>query len=68
MVPPVRIGDKVTAIAFTDCFGNYHEERPGLVVASVRLVECKSMAPYWRIMAEGPGLSSFEGAARFFGL
>lgn len=65
---PVKIGDKVTRIAFTNCFGKHLPAVPGLTVESVRLVECKSIPSYWRIKAVTDRGGYFEGAARFFGL
>lgn len=42
----IKVGDIVTAVSFTDCFGKHHEERNGLVVRSISYVD-----GYYRIKA-----------------
>ena len=71
MTPKFQIGDRVKAIAFTDCFNKTIPEKSGLIVKSVRLVEPTvpgdTMKPYYRIEAhEAHGLGYVEGAERFF--
>ena len=60
-----RVGDRVKAISFTDCFGKIQPEVRGLTVYSVEAVvnDCS----HWRLVAIGPdGLNYHEGAHRFF--
>jgi hypothetical protein len=73
-VPLFSVGQVVTAVAFTDCFNEYHESTPGLVVESLRLIlpsdpiGSAQLQPYWRVKAvnpENPNLYH-EGAERFF--
>jgi len=65
---PYQIGDKVKAVAFTDCFGEYHPEQRGLVVEIIRLEVCNFIPSYWRIKAvraDNPSLY-VEGAAHHY--
>jgi hypothetical protein len=65
--PKFSIGQPVIAVSFTDCFGKLIPERTGLIVESIRLIECVSIRPYFRIKAVTPdGLGMVEGAERFF--
>lgn len=75
-----RIGDKVMASAYTDCFGKFHAEIRGLVVIAVKHVaETHGVAAYDRLDCElenlGEALANrrvlpevirVEAAARFF--
>lgn len=74
------IGDRVKAIAYTDCFGKAHDEVRGLIVQSVKHVpEAHGIAAYDRLDCElanlGEALANrhtlpetirVEAAARFF--
>jgi hypothetical protein len=72
--PRFQIGDRVKAVAFTDCLGKPVPEYHGLTVTSVRLIETpvnphdtNPLKPYYRIVAEGPVSPVYvEGAERFF--
>ena len=60
------IGDKVNAVAFTDCFGKDVVAVLGLTVETVTEITSVYGAPtYYRIKAvDGPRM--VEGATRFF--
>lgn len=77
----LKVGDKVTAIAYTDCFGKDHPEVTGLVVDSVQHVpEAHGVAAYDRLNCYRDDLGEalarrnstpeqvvqVEAAARFF--
>jgi hypothetical protein len=66
----MNIGDKVTAIAFTDCFKKFSPAVPNLTITSIRhMPAAHGVAAYDRITAEGRGeVSLVEGAERFFEL
>ena len=68
--PKFKLGDNVKAVAFVNCFKQQVDEVPGLTVTKAYLVECKSMASYYRYVAENPGAETcmVEGAERFFEL
>ena len=72
MTSTFQVGDIVKRKAFTDAFGKDWPETPALVVATVRRIEPSqpesrfAIQPYYRVLAYGPGLSSYEGAERFF--
>jgi hypothetical protein len=60
-----KIGDKVKAVAFTDCFGEFHKESSTLTVTKVQKIinDC----PHTRIIAVGDsGYHYIEGGERFF--
>lgn len=63
-----KVGDKVTAVSFTDSYGRLVPVTRGLTVHSLRLIEHRgdSLKPYYRLTAYGEGLSMVEGAERFF--
>jgi len=69
MNPQFTLGDKVKAIAFTNCFNEPVAEEPGLTVTDIRLVPRTDQPSYYRITArdlnEG-GWRMVEGAERFF--
>ncbi len=68
MEPQFKIGQKVNAKKFVDCFGKVQEQVNGLTVYSIALIESKSMQPYYRIKADkanGPVIL-VEAAERFF--
>jgi hypothetical protein len=64
--PPFVRGQPVVMGAFTDSDGRQHAETPPLRVAQVRFIPCQAMDAYYRVLAYGPGLSSYEGHSRFF--
>ena len=70
-LPRFKVGQKVTAKAFTDCFKEFHQARTGLIVSKVVRIQpdlpapC-SMAPYFRVKADDPKGGYFEGSERFF--
>jgi len=68
--PQFEIGQKVTAISFTNCFGKPVPATPGLTVEHIRLVTPTAnddMNPYYRIKAvPASGFGYVEGAERFF--
>ncbi len=75
MTAQFKIGDKVKAIAFTDCFGKPVSETAGLTVETVRLIKpppepaCikNPSKPYYRVLARAAdGLGYVEGAERYF--
>ena len=62
-----ELGQNVKRIAFTDCFGVFHEAVPNLIVTCIKLTVCTSMPAYYRITAEPIGQRGlYEGAERFF--
>jgi hypothetical protein len=65
-----KVGDKVNARAFTDCFGKSVHSTEGLTVTQVKRVTSidwdSTFKPYYRLTAEGPGRLFVEGAERFF--
>lgn len=61
-----QIGQQVKAISFTDCFGKVIAETPNLTVSEIRLIECNSMKPYFRVKADGFNGNYIEGAERYF--
>lgn len=67
ILPRFFIGQRVKAIAFTNCFGKQVEETKGLTVTSYKLIAESSIPAYYRITAEGPHMF-FEAAERFFAL
>lgn len=60
------LGQHVKAIAFTDCFGKLVPERRHLIVAKIRKIDGQSIAPYYRVKANGANGEYVEGAERFF--
>lgn len=80
MTQPFKIGDKVKAIGYVDCFQKDHAEVSGLVVVGIKHVpEAHGVAPYDRLDCElanlGEALANrhklpeiirVEAAARFF--
>jgi len=60
-------GDTVTAIDFTDCFGQYHSKEAGLIVTRCQTI-VNETAPHHRLTAVDPGNPHhwIEGAERFF--
>jgi hypothetical protein len=70
--PKFKIGDKVKALAFVNCFGKQVEEVSGLTVTRVTQDGGVSMPIYFRVQAETsePYAKTrlVEGAERFFEL
>jgi hypothetical protein len=80
MTQEFKVGDKVKAIAYTDCFGKEHAEVGGLIVLSVKHIPAQhGLAAYDRLDCElvNPGealanrhklqeIIRVEAAARFF--
>ncbi len=75
MTAQFKIGDKVKAVAFTDCFGKPVAETLGMIVETVRLIEpppepaCirNPSASYYCVMARAAdGFGYIEGAERYF--
>lgn len=66
-IPQFAVGDKVSRVAFTDCFGEYHAEQCGLTVKSVTMVRGISLPTYYRVYASG-NQGQFEGAERYFAI
>lgn len=56
-----RVGDRVKAIELTD-----RPEINGLTVTETRLVDCLTIAPYYRLKAEDRCGGYVEGAERYF--
>jgi hypothetical protein len=67
-VPKFKVGDKVNAISFVDCFHKVIDAVPGLIVSRVIQMEgCPN--PYYRVTANHPdecNRTMVEGAERFF--
>jgi len=63
--PIFQVGDRVTAIGFTDCFGRRVQPTTGLTVERVTKLDSPSMATYFRVLARD-GFRCVEGAERFF--
>ena len=63
--PKFRIGQNVTAVAFTDCSGKDHSAITGLTVTCIRLVRGESIPDYFRYTARA-SWKMVEGAERFF--
>lgn len=62
-----NIGDKVTAIALPEAIPYARPAVTGLTVTSIRLIECATMQPYYRVEAhDNTGFGYIEGAERFF--
>jgi hypothetical protein len=68
MTAQFKLGDKVKAIQFTNCFGKIVEEVSGLTVVHINHVQVSSIKDYYRVAAEkADGPTNFvEGAERFF--
>lgn len=64
--PQFTIGQKVKAIAFTDCFGKDIPERCDLTVTEIRKVDGQSIPSYYRVKADADNGEYIEGAERFF--
>jgi hypothetical protein len=64
--PKFTVGDKVSAIALPNGFPKPRPRIDGLTVVDVRLIECATLAPYYRITAHGAGLATVEGAEFHF--
>ena len=65
LTPSFSVGDHVTAVGFTDCFGVKHESVHGLTVRSVQIID--NSAPHVRLdTIDASGRSRIEGAERFF--
>lgn len=61
-----KVGDKVKARGFTDCFGKWSEEVDGLTVHSVQYIDNK-YAPHWRCKAVyADGYRYIEGNQEHF--
>ena len=60
-----KIGQKVNAIGFTDCFGKVHAVAANLTVEKVTEIKSNSIPTYWRVLA-AEGYHQVEGAERFF--
>ena len=65
MLPKFQVGDKVTAVSFTNCFGQLIPATPGLTVERVELIEPRTMLPYYRILAASTK-TAVAGEERFF--
>lgn len=63
----MKIGDKVSATAFTDCYGKHHDRIDGLTVTDVHTVEVWGITPYQCVMAgkDNP-YTRLDGAEHFF--
>ena len=67
--PKFKIGDKVTAIGFTDASGKWNSAITDLTVSSAKLFQGAGIKPYYRILAvDSKGFSRCEAAERFFDL
>lgn len=65
--PAFTIGQRVKAIAFTDCFDKFVPERTGLTVTEITPINGQSIPAYFRIKADdADGLGFVEGAERYF--
>ena len=69
--PQFKVGDKVTAVAFTDCFGKHHPAKTGYTVEKITLHDNRTppddFQPYYRVLAyRFEPFASVEGAESFF--
>ncbi len=62
-----KVGDRVKARGFTDCFTKWHDEVTGLVVESIQYID-NEHAPHWRCKAIMPpnGWQYIEGNQEHF--
>ena len=65
-MPRFTVGQHVTMPAFIDAFGKEVPETPVLTVVKVQLITPLTMDHYYRVLAHGPGLSSYEAHERMF--
>jgi hypothetical protein len=67
MQPKFQLGQQVKAIALPNAFPNPTQERCGLIITDVRLIECLYMPNYYRFVASEPnGFGYVEGSDQFF--
>lgn len=67
MKPRYKQGQAVVAVALPNGFPSPREEMRGLTISSSRLVECKTIKPYYRYTAvDRDGRLRIEGAETFF--
>lgn len=67
ITPKFTVGQRVRAIAFTDCFDKFVPERPGLTVTEINPINGQSIPAYFRVKADAPdGFTYVEGAERYF--
>lgn len=65
--PKFTIGQRVKAIAFTDCFDKFVPERTGLTVSAITPINGQSIPAYFRVKADvDNGFEYIEGAERYF--
>ena len=60
------VGDKVCAIEFTNCFGEFVEGRPDLTIKRIRFVKGIGIPDYYRLYCEDKNGMYVEGSERYF--